>query len=260
MTVAVVAPIEVEVVDLDALAETARVEYQRSRDALGQSIDGYLACGRALDAARWAFASNQAFGEWFNIQKFGFNRQWAHVLRQAAQHEQAVRDAFASQLADGANTPNLQRAVKTVRAALKTPDSPPVSNDTPTKPDKSQEGTRIREQKIRELAAQGYNRDQIAESIGVTRGTLPAILKRMGLTSIPADGVFGRGTRKPNSVRILTETTHALEGLLIGVRLIEFADLESIDCSLWYASLDHSVRSFRQFLNAFRDAMDGSPE
>ncbi len=109
----------VEVLDphLDRLAHEVRTQYERSRTAMADSIDAYFAVGRALLKARQALPSDQAFGEWFRAQEFGFTRQWGSTLRLAAESEVDVRAAVASQLATG-NTPNIDKAVKQVRAAL----------------------------------------------------------------------------------------------------------------------------------------------
>jgi N6-adenosine-specific RNA methylase IME4 len=100
---------------LTDLAAIVRAQYRRSRDALYESLDAYFAIGHALEAARKALPSNEAFGAWFNAQEFGFSRPWAYVLRQAAEMEDGVRAVFASQLANG-GAPNIDKAVKQVRA------------------------------------------------------------------------------------------------------------------------------------------------
>jgi N6-adenosine-specific RNA methylase IME4 len=108
--------VEAEILpDLDELADTVRAEYRRSREALGDAVDAYFAVGRALLAAREALPSNQAFGTWFQSQEFGFTRQWANLLYQAAQMEAQVRLAVESQLSTG-KAPNIEKAVKQVRA------------------------------------------------------------------------------------------------------------------------------------------------
>lgn len=117
---------------LDHLADVVRSEYQRSRDAMSESVEAYFACGRALLAAREALPSNEAFGEWFRSQEFGFSRQWGNTLKLAAEHETEVRVLSASQLADG-RTVNIEKAVKQVRAALGSGrDAKPASTDIHT--------------------------------------------------------------------------------------------------------------------------------
>lgn len=102
---------------LEALAERIRVEYRRSRAALGDAIDSYFVIGQCLAEAREAHRSDQAFGEWFRAQQFGFTQQWAHVLRQAAEHETEVRAVVTTQVVTG-QLPNIRKAVKQARAAL----------------------------------------------------------------------------------------------------------------------------------------------
>jgi N6-adenosine-specific RNA methylase IME4 len=108
----------VEVLDphLDHLADVVRAEYQRSRDALGDAVEAYFACGRALLEARELMPTDQAFGAWFRA-NFEFSQQWGSTLRLAAAHEPEVRAAVTSQLVTG-RSPNVEKAVKQVRAAL----------------------------------------------------------------------------------------------------------------------------------------------
>jgi N6-adenosine-specific RNA methylase IME4 len=103
--------------DLDDLASTVRREYRRSREALGEAIDAYFAVGHALLEARRHFGENdKAFGAWFNAQEFGFSRQWALVLRTAAEHEPGVRYVLTTQVVSS-GAPNIKKAVKQVTAA-----------------------------------------------------------------------------------------------------------------------------------------------
>jgi N6-adenosine-specific RNA methylase IME4 len=102
---------------LENLAGVIRAQHRRSREALGEAVDAYFAIGEALLQARKSLPSDNEFGAWFRAQEFGFNRQWAHVLRTAAEHEAEVRLAVSSQLATGKD-PNIEKAVKQARAAF----------------------------------------------------------------------------------------------------------------------------------------------
>ena len=118
---------------LEELAGVVRAQHRRSKEAIGEAVDAYFAIGEALLAARNALPSNEAFGSWMRAQEFGFTRQWAHVLRQAAEMRPQVELALSSQLADG-RTPNLDKAVKQVRAAIgsgrrERPDLKVIGND-----------------------------------------------------------------------------------------------------------------------------------
>ena len=120
MTVELVTP-------LDDLAAEIHREYARGRAGYEQAADAYFAMGHRLLEARALLLSDNAFGSWFRAQRFGFNRQWAYVLRQAAEHEEAVRAVVTSQLVTG--SPNIEQAVKTALAPSPTPPAPAVYSE-----------------------------------------------------------------------------------------------------------------------------------
>ena len=101
--------------ELESLASTVRAEYRRGKEAHAEVVDCYLAIGEALSQARHILPSDQAFGAWFRSQEFGFNQQWAHVLRTGADHEDEVRAAVTSQLVTG-KAVNFEKLVKQVSA------------------------------------------------------------------------------------------------------------------------------------------------
>lgn len=97
---------------LDGLASRVRDEQQALGGAAHLVVDSYLAIGRCLSEARDALPSDQAYGAWFQTQEFGFTIRWGHTLRQAAEHEQAVRAVVGSQLLTGGA--NIAKAVAQV--------------------------------------------------------------------------------------------------------------------------------------------------
>lgn len=102
---------------LDALSARVRSEHRRGRDALGEVVDAAIAIGQCLIEARRILPADQAYGEWFRAQEFGFSTQWGGVLRQAAEYEAPVRAAVETQVSTG-GSPNIKKAVKQVVAAL----------------------------------------------------------------------------------------------------------------------------------------------
>lgn len=101
---------------LDVLAGRVRAEFERGRSATVEVVEAYFAIGHALLEARTLLVDNQAFGEWFRGQQFPFTQQWGHTLREAAEHEDAVREAFTTQVVNGGSL-NIKKAVKQVRAS-----------------------------------------------------------------------------------------------------------------------------------------------
>jgi len=101
--------VQVPTLDLDSLAEAVHHHHAQARAASEQAIEHYLAVGRCLAQARGILRSDQAYGEWFRGQGFGFSQQWGWTLRTAAEYESEVRAAVTSQLVTGRC--NLEAAV-----------------------------------------------------------------------------------------------------------------------------------------------------
>lgn len=126
---------------LDALASRVRAEHRRSKEAIGEAVDAYFAIGKCLMEAREVLTDNQSFGAWFRAQEFGFTQRWAHTLRQAAEHEPMVREAFGTQVLNG-EAPNIKKAVKQAVAAngggrAESPALPAASGSDWTPPDEA---------------------------------------------------------------------------------------------------------------------------
>lgn len=103
------------------------------------------------------------------------------------------------------------------------------------------------EQKIatfERMAAEGYTSRQIADAIGVGMEGMPDFRKRHGLEKPAADAVIGR-SRLHDSNRIMSETVASLEGLCIGIDLINFDDIETADLDYWVSSLSDSIKALQ---------------
>ncbi len=70
---------------------------------------------------------------------------------------------------------------------------------------------------------------------------------------IQADAVLGR-TRRPDSSRIVRETAHALEGLVMGVELADPAGLDPAEATEWAASMTRSIRALSKFARQIRES------
>ena len=104
---------------------------------------------------------------------------------------------------------------------------------------------------IVELAAQGYSSRQMPNKIGVSEETVRQIARDFGI-EIPADKIVGR-TRRHDSNRIASETVAALEGLAMGVDLINYADLNDAEKAHWADSLTHSLRALNRFAKQIKE-------
>lgn len=102
---------------LESLGSRIRVEHRRSKEAIGEAVDAYFVIGQCLLEARQQLRTNEAFGAWLRACEFGFSRQWALVLRTAAEYEPAVRAALTTQVVND-HAPNIKKAVKQAQDAL----------------------------------------------------------------------------------------------------------------------------------------------
>lgn len=108
--------------------------------------------------------------------------------------------------------------------------------------DSSARASEQRRRLIRSLATAGYSSPQIAEKIGITAITVRRIAREIGV-AIPADQAMGTKTRKSiDSNRIVRETVQAIEGLRLGLGLVNYDELDRSEIENWTVSLTESIR------------------
>lgn len=118
----------------------------------------------------------------------------------------------------------------------------------------SVEATNERKLRLTELAASGMRADQIAQALGYASvDTVRAACARFGIT-IHADKVLGK-TKKIDPNRVVRETVHALEGLSIGVQLVDVAALDPAEARGWASSIATSTRILNQLVRHIRERM-----
>jgi hypothetical protein len=109
-----------------------------------------------------------------------------------------------------------------------------------------------REVEARRMAVEGYTSRQIGEAIGIK--SMADFRARHGI-NVPADAVVGK-TRRLDADRIINETVIALEGLTIGVNLLDAADLAALDqeqAANWATSLSNSLRSLNRLCKQLKE-------
>lgn len=95
------------------------------------------------------------------------------------------------------------------------------------------------------LAEQGYSSRQIADRLGIGFDAVRRIARDYDI-DVPADKTMAR-TKRHDSAQIVENTVTALEGLAMGLSLIDYDDLDPAAAKEWAASLTESLRA----LNAF---------
>lgn len=119
---------------------------------------------------------------------------------------------------------------------------------------KKQSGPITRDQRadlIEKLAAQGYSSRQMPIKVGVTEETIRQIARDYDI-EIPADRAVSRA-RRHDSHRIATETVATLEGLAIGVGLINYSELDPREARQWADSLNDSLRVLNRFAKQIKE-------
>jgi hypothetical protein len=106
---------------------------------------------------------------------------------------------------------------------------------------------------IGEFAASGMSSRQIGERLGIGDDRVRQVAREHGI-DIRADAVLGR-TRRLDSSRIVRETTHALEGLAMGVELADPAGLDPGEAGEWAASMTRSIRALSKFIRQMKETI-----
>lgn len=106
---------------------------------------------------------------------------------------------------------------------------------------------------IRDLAARGYSSRQMPAKVGVAEGTIREIAKTFHI-DIPADRAVTR-TRRVNSTHVIGQTVTALEGLVIGLDLVAYDDLDLTEIGHWVDSLNHSLRALNRFHKQIKETI-----
>lgn len=102
--------------------------------------------------------------------------------------------------------------------------------------------------KLRDGAARGMDRDQLAADLGLDRRYLARIITRHSI-AIPAD--VASNVRRIDSNRLVGEGVMTIDGAVSGLRLAVIGDLDPDQVEGWIASLTDSL----SFLNKFRKQM-----
>lgn len=104
---------------------------------------------------------------------------------------------------------------------------------------------------INVYAEQGFRSGQIADKIGLSERHVRKVARNHGIDII-ADRTVGR-TRRLDADRIVRETVHTLEGVAMGVRLIDYDDLDRAQIGDWAKSLADSIRVLNRLTKRLKE-------
>lgn len=163
-------------------------------------------------------------------------------------------EQFEQALGEAKNEQNLTRA-NVVRKVRKIKQKPVGTTDPkvwiPQPTDRSAAAAARRRELIRDYAAQGYSSRQISARIGTLTQTVRDIAREIGV-EIHAD-IVTRRARRHDSNRIVRETVHALEGLALGVQLVDPDELDARELAAWTGSLTTSTRALNRLIKQMKE-------
>jgi hypothetical protein len=161
-------------------------------------------------------------------------------------------DSFDEAVAEARVEGDLSRANVARKIRARTGSHAPQSGDWVPEPgDRAGEAPVQRRKLIRAWAGQGYSSRQMASLLGMRSDAVRNIAREMNV-KIGADAVVGN-THNLNSSRIVRETVHSLEGLVMGLDLVDLGQLDPAEAQEWAASLTESTRKLNRFLRQLRE-------
>lgn len=101
------------------------------------------------------------------------------------------------------------------------------------------------------LAGEGNRSAQIAEHLGVTESWVRRCARDDGI-AIPADEAVGRA-RRIDSNRVVRETVYALDGLAMGVQLVNVNVLDPAEIDGWASSMTDSIRALNRLVKQLKE-------
>jgi hypothetical protein len=158
---------------------------------------------------------------------------------------------FEEALATAKTEGDLSRANVVRKIRQRRGDPPAPGGQVPDPAERSAVAAARRQELIGAFAASGLSSQQIGERLGIGDGRVRQLAREHGI-GIRADAVLGR-TRRPESSRIVRETAHALEGLVLGVEFADPAGLDPAEAADWAASMTHSIRALSKFARQLKE-------
>jgi hypothetical protein len=216
------------------------IEYARKRDEV-------LKPGQTLRRPGHHLVDNQVVKK--SLSDLGVN---LHELGNTRELARASAEDFECALADAKAEGDLHRANVIRKVHDRQAGKADPANWVPAADDRSVAGSTRRRELIRDYAERGYSSRQMEEMLGTQAVTIRQIAREMGI-GIAADAVI-KGTHAHDSSRIVRETVHALEGLVMGIELVDLGQLDPAEASEWAASLTTSTRTLSRFLRQLKEA------
>lgn len=167
--------------------------------------------------------------------------QWSrlkHIMDRAQEG-----DEHAAELA--AKVDAGEMAISTAYKALRATDAEPEPKPEPTKKPGNE-----RSEQIATLARQGHRADQIADKLGISTSRVRHLARQYGIT-LP-DDAFAK-SRKLDNERILDQTVQTLEGLALGLDLLDTQQTNPAQAQARATSLDRSLAPIKKLVRQLKE-------
>lgn len=110
--------------------------------------------------------------------------------------------------------------------------------------------------RIAELANKGWTSDAIGRDIGHGEPYIRRLARKNDIP-IPGDVALGNSRRKVDHDRIAQETVNALEGLVLGLQLLNLDEVDRRHMTAWATSLSKSLPTLNRFHNQIKEIAHG---
>ena len=167
--------------------------------------------------------------------------QWQRLKHVMARAEEG--DAYAAELA--AKVDAGEMSVSAADKALRAADAEPEPKPEPTKKPGNE-----RSEQIATLARQGHRADQIADQIGISTQRVRQLARQHDI-ALP-DEAFARA-RKLDHERILDQTIQTLEGLALGLDLLETDQTDPAQAEARATSLNRSLAPIKKLAKQLKE-------
>lgn len=173
---------------------------------------------------------------------------YARAKRVVEISEDETADPGVRQVALEARTAMDSGEMKISRAEQKVADA--VALAKAPEPKRRPEAERVEE--IRALAPSGMTSGQIGKQIGVGEAYVRGIAREHGV-EIPADKVMYRQRRGVDHNQIVDQTVITLEGLLVGLQMLDTSQLDVAQAGYWASSLTDSLKALNKLNKTIKE-------
>lgn len=173
----------------------------------------------------------------------GISRRQVHKFRKMAEHKDVPEVAEAIENGESQN-----EVMRRIEAAI-------ANNPLPADPSSnSRAAVEARVTKARKMASEGYTSHQISEAIGVKH--FSHFKSKHGI-DVPADAVVGPRT-KVDANRVIQESASTLEGVAMGLDLIDAEQIDRDSLDALCASMYESIRQITKFYKRMKEVSDNA--